>query len=285
MLARRIILILIPLLIFGGLGGWLWYDRSHPQQPAGAGEEIQPAGEMELPYDNTPDPDEEGGVEVAEQPGTPPPAPVESVDDLPGKDTPDRKALTEAEVLQAASDACKAPLWMQLLAFEKPLRTAVQVIDAIAHGERPLDALSSLRPKSPFTASPDAEGRLVLDAAALARFQMIAVLLENADARALASLYTQAEPLLQRECQAMGYQDIQIRTLLTDACSTILAIPDFDFEPTLVMRAPGLYTYEDDTFQRLNDAQKLFVRLGHINCRRLKQLCNDFADELQLYKE
>ena len=100
----------------------------------------------------------------------------------------------------------------------------------------------------------------------------------------MAALYQKAEPLLQRECEVIGYQDTPVRKLLTDACSTILSLPDFDFEPTLVKRGPGLYAYEDAAFEGLNDAQKLCVRLGWRNCQRLKHLTNDFAAELGLYQ-
>ncbi len=273
-ITRRILLALIPILIFGGIGGWVWYDYRTTAAPN------EPKPSVEAPFEGEPydsDPDEEAGALTAE------PSQPEG-QDAPAE-TPEKAApaeATEAEVLAELDKMLPAPLAALLRAGDHPLRMVVQLMDALAHGERPLPLLASLQPKEAFTADNGADGRLVVSAAAIARYQIAAFLLDIFDARAMAALYRKAEPLLQRECEAIGYQDTPVRKLLTDACTTILSLPDFDFEPTLVKRAPGLYTYEDAAFEGLNDAQKLCVRLGWRNCQRLKRLTNDFASELGL---
>ena len=276
-ITRRVILALIPVLIFGGIGTWVWLERRAPETPPDPPPPVVafPHEEGE-PYDS--DPDEEAGALTAEETA------VQADSSAETADQPAPAAATEEEVLAALETLLPAPVAALLRAQERPLRAVVQLMDAIAHGERPLPLLAELQPKEAFTAASGADGRLVVSAAAIARYQIAALLLDKLDARAMAACYSRAEPLLQRECEAIGYQDISVRQLLTDACSTILSLPDFDFEPTLVRRAPGLYTYEDAAFEGLNDAQKLCVRLGWRNCQRLKRLTNDFAAELGLYR-
>lgn len=277
--ARRILLALIPILIFGGIGGWMWYDRhasEAPEPPPSDG------GFVEEPYDS--DPDEEAGA-LTEEPSAQAAQPQPPAEEETPPETATPTEASDTEILAALDEMLPAPIAALFRVKGHPLRAVVQLMDSLAHGERPLPLLTSLQPKEAFTAAPDTDGRLIITAAAIARYKIVEVLLEKADAKALAALYRKAEPLLQRECEAIGYQDTPVRKLLTDACSTILSLPDFDFEPTLVKRGPGLYAYEDPAFEGLNDAQKLCVRLGWRNCQRLKRLVNDFAAELELYRQ
>ena len=281
MLARKLFFYILPPLVLAAIGGGVyWRSRKanppvdEPATPA----VVQPA---EHPEATLPQADDNGVK----------PAGVTAADTAAATVTPPREMpavaapITAEELLANATEFSASPVWAKFLAQTTPAMRLVKAIDAVAHGERPLDALDFLHVETPFAARRNAAGDWVPEPAAYARYQTAVDFVDSLDPQKAAEWFLRAEPVLQQCCKKLGYQDKSIRNLLTEACNTILATPRFDFDPQLVPTGTtGTYHYADPAFEQLNDAQKLLVRLGPANCAKIQAKCEAIADALHLYK-
>ena len=284
MLARKLFFYILPPLVLAAIGGGVYW-RSRKAMPAvdepAPPVVVQPADQQEAAL---PQADDSGSA----------PAGVTATDTAaanpatasPQQVTPSVAApITAEELLANATEFSASPLWAKFLAQTTPAMRLVKAIDAVAHGERPLDALDFLHVETPFAARRNAAGDWVPEPAAYARYQTAVDFVDSLDPQKAAEWFLRAEPVLQQCCKKLGYQDKSIRALLTEACNTILATPRFDFDPQLVPTGTtGTYHYADPAFEQLNDAQKLLVRLGPANCAKVQAKCEAIADALHLYK-
>lgn len=285
MLARKLIFfILPPLVLFGILGGVYWRIRANKalvDEPSPS-PFVQPTDPEEL---TSPDKEQPATTATAQETTTGVGQPENAASQNPSQEQSSARILTSEELMAKAPAFSDSPFWAKLLAQTTPAMRLVKVIDAFANGERPLDPLDFLHVQTPFTARRNAEGTWVATAESYARYQTAVDFVDSLDPQKVAEWFEMAEPVLQQCCKKLGYQDKNIRQLLTEAFNTILTTPKFDFDPQLVPTGTdGIYHFADPVFEQLNDAQKLLVRLGPANCAKLQAKCSDIADALHLYK-
>lgn len=285
MLARKIIFYLLPPLVFASLiGGIYWHTRAK-QTPPDTPEPKPPVVQPDAPgNDDYPGQEVTSGA-TATQP-TANSAGNAGADAKTVESTPASRALTQEELMAEAPTFSDSPFWAKLLAQTTPAMRLVMAIDAMANGQRPLDALDFLHVETPFTARRKGDGGdWVATAESYARYQTAVDFVDSLEPQKVAEWFTRAEPVLQQCCKKLGYQDKSIRMLLTEAFNTILTAPRFDFDPQLVPTgATGTYHFVDPVFEQLNDAQKLLVRLGPANCAKIQAKCEAIADALKLYR-
>ena len=222
-------------------------------------------------------------------PQTPVERPVETLEKVLVPEASDGDSLTleqaEARIVELAVPLSKSHLWQQVLGQSRPLRRFVAALDAVALGKRPLEPLDFLRPESAFSA--DKQGRHCLQSAASQeRFAAPLQLFCSMSPAAMAKLYFFLEPALQEACDGLGYRDKAVRSLLTEACTVLLSTPIPEEEPTLVAGVKtGIYYWQHPELEALNDAQKLFLRLGSKNATLARRQLEAIANELQLYQQ
>ena len=285
MLARKIFFFVLPPLVLACIGGGVyWRIRANkasvdepvpppivqPTVPEGPASQL---GEQPTTAATT-----QENATAAGQSGN-------SVNQDAPKEQSPASFRTAEELLAKAPAFSDSPFWAKLLAQTTPAMRLVKTIDAIANGERPLDPLDFLQVETSFSARRNAEGTWVATAESYARYQTAVDFVTSLDPQMVAEWFEMAEPVLQQCCKKLGYQDKNIRQLLTEAFNTILTTPKFDFDPQLVPTGTdGIYHFADPVFEQLNDAQKLLVRLGPANCAKLQAQCSAIADALHLYK-
>jgi hypothetical protein len=101
------------------------------------------------------------------------------------------------------------------------------------------------------------------------------------DSRGLARLYRKLEPLLDEAYRDLGYPDGRFREPLAAAIRSLLATP---VPPERVALAPAVesYRYADPRFEQLTPAQKLLLRMGQRNVRRVQAKLRELAAALGL---
>lgn len=185
-----------------------------------------------------------------------------------------------------AKSVSENELWLEFAAREDVLLRCVKAVDAVAAGYCPTEALDFLKPKTPFTATTNALGLLVVAAEAISRFQDAVDAFRSIDTKAAAELYTEIEPLLDEIFHSLGYPETEtFRSKLTEACTVILKTPAMKGEGALVHVAGQLYRYANPQLEGLLPVQKLLMRLGEKNREEIRKKVTDFSKHLQLYAE
>ena len=280
MLARKIFFYLLPPVVIGCIIGGVYL--SHRQDAVTEeGEMTQPpiAQPIEMPGAAPPVSNDIGSVAAKNTSGS-----SDAEGSLPSGGTP-AAILTTAELLEVSTSFSDSPVWAQLLAQTTPVTRIVKAIDAVANGQRPVDALDFLHVDTAFQAQKNANGNWVATAETYARYQSAVDFLVGTPTEDIAKWFELAEPVLQQSCRQLGYQDKSIRDLIGEAIQTILDVPQFATDPVLVPTGTsGTYHFVDPVFEQLNDAQKLFVRLGPENCAKIQAKCRSIADALKLYR-
>ncbi len=287
-IARKLFFYVLPPLVLASIiGGVYWHTRPE-KEPVGDHAPDAIIGQPALPEANGVPGASDAPATTTSAPAVTPQENSQEATDAnarpdDGQMTP--RALTPEELMAKAPAFSDSPFWAKLLAQTTPAMRLVKAIDAVANGQRPLDALDFLHVNTPYSARKNDAGDWVATAESYARYQSAVDFVDSLDPQKVAEWFTMAEPVLQQCCKQLGYQDKSIRTLLTEACSTVLATPHFEFEPQLVPTGTtGTFHYADPAFEKLNDAQKLLVRLGPANCAKIQAKCEAIADALKLYR-
>jgi hypothetical protein len=234
-----------------------------------------------------PQPDENlpSDTPSATEPPSVPDEPPSDAPELAPSETPLTMAEAEAQLAELAQGLSESPCWRLCLAQDQPLLRLVRLCDDLANGSRPLASLDFLRQTQPFAAARTADGRLVVSQATKERYSACVQMFASLPALPLAKLYLTLEPALQEACEALGYRDVHVRSLVTAAANHILVIPQLDAEPSLVQQGPGLYVWESPELEKLTPAQKLLLRLGQENVRLVRNKVEELGTAIGLWEE
>ena len=177
-------------------------------------------------------------------------------------------------------------LWLEFIAREDALVRCVKAVDSIAAGDIPVEPLDFLKPKTPFSASLNALGLLVVTMESIMRYKAAMDALHSIDMQAAADLYNEIEPVLNAIFHELGYPEAEtFRAKLTEACTVILETPVMKGEGGLVHVAANLYKYSNPQLEELRPVQKLLMRLGEKNREEIRSRVTDFSKLLKLYAE
>ena len=193
--------------------------------------------------------------------------------------------LREAFITHAKSIS-QNELWLEFIAREDALVRCVKAVDSIAAGDIPVEPLDFLKPKTPFSASLNALGLLVVTMESIMRYKAAMDALHSIDMQAAADLYNEIEPVLNVIFHELGYPEAEtFRAKLTEACTVILETPVMKGEGGLVHVAANLYKYSNPQLEELRPVQKLLMRLGEKNREEIRRRVTEFSKLLKLYAE
>lgn len=213
------------------------------------------------------------------------PASPETAAVPPEEGVPPTLSQAETNILALAESLSDLPLWQKCLAQTTPIQRFVTALDAVALGKRPLASLDFLAPSQPFSATRQGESYRQ-STHSQERFSEAVNLFCSFSPTAAASLYTLLEPACQEALEKLGYRDKHIRELLTAACTTILETPMPQEEPLLTSTpTANIFLWQAPELEQLNDAQKLFLRLGRKNSAAVRRQLENIADQLHLYQD
>ena len=193
--------------------------------------------------------------------------------------------LREAFIAHAKSIS-QNELWLEFIARDDALVRCVKAVDSIAAGDIPVEPLDFLKPKTPFSASLNALGLLVVTMESIMRYKAAMDALHSIDMQAAADLYNEIEPVLNAIFHELGYPEAEtFRAKLTEACTVILETPVMKGEGGLVHVAANLYKYSNPQLEELRPVQKLLMRLGEKNREEIRNRVTEFSKLLKLYAE
>jgi hypothetical protein len=111
-------------------------------------------------------------------------------------------------------------------------------------------------------------GRFAPDAANASRYVPYVRVLESLDSKALVQRYVDSYPLFQQAYAELGYPNRNFNDRLIEAIDDMLAAPEL---ASLDLVQPKvLYEYADEDLQGRSAGQKIMMRIGADNARRVK---------------
>jgi hypothetical protein len=163
----------------------------------------------------------------------------------------------------------------QWLEPQNVARRIVATVDGLprAHGS---DRLRPVKPVTPTFAvdrrpptSPTAEERIFIAENNAQRYTALVTLLESTDPKLIAALYQRWYPLLQQSYEDLGYPGRYFNDRLVLVIDHLLETPSVK-GPIELTQPNVLFEYADPQLEALSSGQKLLLRMGPENARRVQ---------------
>jgi len=259
--------VLVLVLLASGVWYWFSYSRMS-SEPVVMTKAPSPPPPVEQPpavrYPVTP-PAPPPPVAPAEQapanepvalPAPPPPPALPALD------------ASDAELRDRLGHAADAGLLDRLFIPDQWIRRFVVTVDNLWTPKLPGRYLAT-RPLPDRFAVDGGDDAPTIGAANAQRYAPFVRLVESVDGPALVAVYRQFYPLFQAAFDDLGYPGVYFNDRLVDVIDLLLATPEIDL-PIRLVRPRVLYQYADPALESLPSGQKLLIRMGPDNARRIK---------------
>lgn len=151
---------------------------------------------------------------------------------------------------------------------DRLVRRIVATIDNLPRPTAPRRMIP-LNPVPGAFVTTGAEGEASIDAANFERYAPYVRVLQAVDARALVKLYVAGYPLFQRAYEELGYPGKYFNDRLIETIDDLLAAPELS-APVAILRPRILYEFADPDLETRSAGQKILIRVGPENARKVK---------------
>ncbi|MCL1050015.1 DUF3014 domain-containing protein [Shewanella abyssi] len=188
--------------------------------------------------------------------------PVPEVEPLP--------ALADSDpyIHQKAIDVADGMAIESLLIEDNVVRQFVVFIDNLAQGELARKVSPLKAPISAFTVS-EIANKTYVDPDSYHRYDLYADFLASLNEQELAKTYKEMTPLLSEAFSELGYNSTSFDDRMQQAIGIMLDAPIIE-QPIELDGVSVNYQFVDPTLEALPNAQKLMVRMGPENARKVK---------------
>lgn len=155
-----------------------------------------------------------------------------------------------------------------LLVEENLVRHFVVFIDNLAQGELARKVSPLKAPNRSFTVS-DITNKTYLNPDSYHRYDLYADFITHLDEQQLAATYKDLTPLLAEAFEELGYSKISFNERMLEAVDVMLAAPIIE-QPIELDGISVNYQFVDPQLEALPNAQKLLVRMGPENTKKVK---------------
>lgn len=247
------VVLIVPLLIY-----FFFLKEDGPALPPPS-----PGPEIRAPVSPvTPGKDAAAGDEPAE------PAPLTVP--LNNSDEPMRELLR---------DCSPHPRFAGWLKNRDIIRRFAAVVDNIANGESPAPHLEFLVPTEKFKVIERGDNAY-LDPAAYERYNLVTAVFTSLQTKKLVEIYRQAKPLIKQAYKELGYPGKDFGETLFQAFSVILDTPVLEGDIRLEEKVTA-YAFADPGLENLSAAQKLLLRMGPGNIKKIQAKIKDIISEMR----
>lgn len=261
----KALLAALALAIIAG-AGLFWWQRQHPEQVA------QPA----------PEPAPPAAPASAPQPA-PEPAIAHPIE--PAAAEP----LQASDIGAALTDLLGRKAVLSFFQLDDFPRRFVATVDNLGRAHAPPAAWPVNPAPGRFTVQ-EVDGATVIAPDNSARYTPLVLLAETVDIRRAVDLYVRMYPLLQSSYQELGYPKGYFNDRLIAVIDQLLATPEreeplklelTDVKGPIPSERPWVrYQFADPELESLSSGQKILLRVGPVNGRRLKAKLAEIRAEL-----
>lgn len=155
-----------------------------------------------------------------------------------------------------------------LISADNIINRFVVFTDNLAHGKVVRTFSPLLKPKAPFAVY-DSQGSMILDPAGYKRYDSYANIIEKLDLKKVMKEYQRYVPLINQSYKNIGYDHGDFTKTFIKAINNINNAPIITHKIQLV--APSaMYKFADSNLEKLNDVQKLMIRMGPSNTKKIQ---------------
>ena len=204
-------------------------------------------------------------------------------------DTPWTARLSANEVGRALTDLLGAKAVHAFVQIDEFPRRLVTTVDNLARSHAPA-ALWPVHPTPDRFMVAQLDGATVISADNGNRYTPLVLLVEEVDSVRMVGLYIRMYPLLQRAYEELGFPNRYFNDRLVDVIDLLLATPEVEYPvklqltevkgPITPLRPWVRYEFADPELEALSAGQKILVRVGPVNQRRLKGKLVEIRQEL-----
>lgn len=268
------IVIVVAVVVAAGLGGYLWWHHQHPAAVPASVPVAPPAPRPPAPAPAPPPPPAEPAIRHPVATGR---------DKLPGLDESD------GYIKGALLDLLGKKSALSNLVLDGFARRFVATVNNLATD----NAASQSWPVNPTAGHFEVDapsGSGVISAKNAARYKPFVDFVTGIDSRRAVSLYVRLYPLFQRAYEDLGFPGKYFNDRVIEVIDNLLATPDTagtikvktvaaDGSPAAP--APGrLYVFDDPALEAATAGQKILLRVGPDNARRLKAKLSEVRQRL-----
>ncbi len=261
---KHLVMTLVALAVFGSAATAYFYWRHGPAKPVVAQANL-PLPLPPVPVQPPPKPEVRQVVE-------PPPAPQPPLPDL---DKSDRFMLDALAALIGNKSL------MRLFDSEALIHHIVATVDNLPRRIVPANALPIDPPAGKFLVE-GSDDAATLSARNAARYAPYVRIAEAVDAKKLVALYVRLYPLFQKAYETLGYPGQYFNDRLMQALDDLIAAPEIA-EKIQLVRPKVYYLYADPELEKRSAGQKILMRMGGINERKVKTRLREIRQELALH--
>jgi hypothetical protein len=203
---------------------------------------------------------------------------------------PAETALSADGVRPAVTELFGAKAALSLLQLDDFPRRFVATVDNLGRSHAP-SMLWPVQPSSGRFAVIERQGRTVVSPDNGLRYTPLVLLVEHMDTRRAVSLYGRLLPLLQQAYVDLGYPngrfharllEVIDQLLATPAAPELVAVQRTEIKGPFPSQRPWVhYEFSDPAFESASAGQKILLRVGAINERRLKSKLRELRTELE----
>ncbi len=221
--------------------------------------------DAEIPEPEVVEPESEI-IEVIEEP-------VVNEEPLPELIDSDRYAVEKA--LAAANGMEITPILVE----QDVIRHFVVFVDNLAQGELARKVSPVKAPKTDFTVT-DVSNKTYLNPDSYHRYDIYADLVSNLDEQKLIETYHKLMPLLDQAFEELGYENSNFNNQMLKAIDVILDAPIIE-HPIELSTISVNYQFVDPELESLPNAQKLMIRMGPENAKKVKAAMRKLKQQLK----
>lgn len=157
-------------------------------------------------------------------------------------------------------------------------RQFVVFVDNLAQGELTRKVSPIKGPEKLFTVS-EITNKVYLNPDSYHRYDAYATVIANMDEQSLMNTYKQLTPLFEEAFAELGYSNAKFNDRMLQAIKMLLAAPIIE-EPIELNSISVNYQFVDPNLEALPSAQKLLIRMGPENTRKVKIALRKLENQL-----
>ncbi|WP_372871270.1 DUF3014 domain-containing protein [Shewanella sp.] len=274
--SNRLSALLILALLAIAAGLWMYFTRTP-----------EPAPVVEVPVEipepvTLPEPPAEPEKIDTEQEALPEPAaaavPAEPEPDVFVDPIPELAESDAFATRKAVALAGNLPV-EPLLSQQDLVRQFVVFMDNLAEGQLARKQSPMKGPEDKFSVS-EITAKTYLNPESYKRYDLYANYIANLDEQKLLETYAQMSPMLEQAFAELGYGDMSFKKRSLKAIDQMLAAPIIEAPIELVTFSVN-YKFADPELEALPPAQKLMIRMGPTNSRKIKATLKKLRPLLQ----
>lgn len=268
------IVIIVAVVAAAGLGGYLWWQHQHPTAVSAPAHVVAPAPAPPAPPPTPPPPAAEPAIRHPVTAGR---------DKLPGLDESD------GYIKSALLDLLGKKSALSNLILDGFARRFVTTVNNLATDNAASQSWPVNRTDGHFEVdAPSGSG--VISPKNAARYRPFVDFATGVDSRRAVSLYVRVYPLFQRAYEDLGFPGKYFNDRVIEVIDNLLATPDVagtikvktvTTDGTPAAPGPGrLYVFDDPALETSTVGQKILLRVGPDNARRLKAKLSEVRQRL-----